>query len=188
LDAGTAQADFPPGQGATLACICTAAGLHDGDHAAVHLGDELLDRCGRRGGRQRGNGFAMTQGVAAHRADADVDGVVFLHPLRGLRKGIFRAKVGEDALQPAGATSVLDSGRPAKGTEFGPGASQAQQLFGDADLAVGGLPAYFFLMCLMAEGCSRRACTRLAVCFSSAQSPRSSRPSCRSCWIANSSA
>ena len=114
----TTQPDFPPEQAAPFARICSAARLHDRDHAPVQLRDELLGRLGRIRRRQRSDGFAVPQGVLAHRRHRHFDGVMFLHPAHRLPKGNFRAEVRQHPLQPQGITAMFDLGLPAERTEF----------------------------------------------------------------------
>ena len=105
------------------------------------------------------------------------DAVVFAHSGRRAGKGGFRAEVGQDALQAAGVAARLDARCPTKGAQFGTAPVQSQQLFDHGHHAEGRVPGYFFFMCLLAAGCWRRARCKLYACFSSAQSPSSSRPS-----------
>jgi hypothetical protein len=116
----------------------------DRDQAPVHLRDELCRRrgCLRRG--ERGDGFAVAQGVLAHRGHRHCDGVMFPHPARRLPEENCRAEIREHALQPQGIAAGFDLRLPAEGAEFRPAAFDPQQLFDHCHPSERRQRAYFF--------------------------------------------
>ena len=151
--AGTTQARFPPEQAAPFPRVRTAARLHDWDHAPIHLGDDQCGGLGRIRWGQRGDGFAVAQGVLPHRCHRNFHGVMFPHAAHRLAEGNFRAEIRQHPLQPQGIAAMFDLGFPAEGPELRAAAFDAHQLFDHRHRPEGRQPTYFFLMCLMDWGC-----------------------------------
>jgi len=103
-----------------LARIRTAARLHDRNHAAIHLCNELGCGPSRSRRAQGGDGLAVAQGVLPHGFHGDFNGVMFPHPVRRLPKGNFRAEIRQHALQPLGIAAMFDLRFPTEGPEFCP--------------------------------------------------------------------
>ena len=114
----TTQAHFPPEQAAPFARVDSVARLHDRDHAPIHLRDDLCGGLGRIRRGQRGDGFAVAQGVLPHRFHRNFHGVMFPHTAHRTAKGNFRAEIRQHALQPQGIPAMFDLGFQTKGAEF----------------------------------------------------------------------